>query len=94
MATSALPLVVITALALAACDLSQKKPETRKASLPDAQAVAAPPGSLDLAVPQPAAVVQAPGVGPRSRAGAETSAGERSIRLYGPGVSRKRQIRV
>lgn len=94
MATSALPLVVITALALAACDLSQKKPETRKASLPDAQAVAAPPGLEVLPSPQPAAVVRAPGAAPRSSVGAESTAGERSIRLYGPGVSRKRQIRV
>ena len=90
MATSALPFVGIAALALTACDLSQKKPETLKTSMqPEARAVAAPPVS---SVPAGAADIQDPAAG--AGAGAETTAGERSIRLYGPGVSRKRQIRV
>jgi hypothetical protein len=38
-------------------------------------------------------VVQAP-VEARTESGADVSAGERSIRLFGRGVSRQRQIRV
>ena len=91
MATSALPLVGIALLTLSACDLSQKKPETIRASLPHAQSTQTLPSSLG-GLPLPPA--QAPQARGASATGVEKGAGERSIRLYGPGVSRKRQIRV
>lgn len=92
MAPSTLSFIGLAALTLTACDLSQQKPQTIRTTLPpgvgSAQAIPAP-----LASEQPSrAAVQAPAHGPA--AGGDNGAGERSIRLYGPGVSRKRQIRV
>ena len=97
MATSAGPVIFIAMLALTACDLSEKKPETIKAALPDgaagdAQALPGPLGSAALAPGHASASSPAAAAG--SAPGTETARGERSIRLYGPGVSRKRQIRV
>ena len=92
MATLALPLIGIAALALTACDVSRMRPETTRAALQQNganQAVPAPVGSSLSTAP---ASVQAPAASTGS--GAATATGERSIRLYGPGVSRKRQIRV
>ena len=73
---------------LTACDLSQKEPETLtlRAGAAAHQQFAAPVA--------PRLGSQAPtemqgGVLPETSAG-----GDRSIRLYGPGVSRKRQTRV
>jgi hypothetical protein len=93
MATLALPLIGIAALALTACDLSRMRPETTRAAFPQnggaTQAAPAPVGSSLSTAP---ATVQAPAASTSN--GAANAAGERSIRLYGPGVSRKRQIRV
>jgi hypothetical protein len=58
-------------LFIAACDVSQKKPETG-AILPSTETAARVSGS-------------SPGA---------SAAGERSIRLFGRGVSRQRQLRV
>jgi hypothetical protein len=86
MATSGLPLIGIAALLLTACDLSQKRPETMKPALPrDAGVTQTAPASIGPTPHSPAA-----GKNPDAQNGAV----ERSIRLYGPGVSRKRQVRV
>ena len=87
MATSALAVIGIAMLTLTACDLSQKKPETIKAALPHGAASQAAAGTLDSSSLPP----DARG---RSATGVENAVGGQSIRLYGPGVSRKRQIRV
>jgi hypothetical protein len=95
MATSALPVVGIAMLALTACDLSQRKPETIRAVLPHGAAMHEAPrpiGSIPL--PPAHANVHAPYAREGNAVGVEGAVGERSIRLYGPGVSRKRQIRV
>lgn len=90
MATSGFAAIGIAVLALSACDISQKKPETINAALPLATAITqAVPGGIRWAQPAPAqGVIQPPRVG-----GGDTEAAG-SIRLYGPGVSRKRQTRV
>ena len=66
---------LVLALGLAACDLSQKKPEVI-----DIAVVTKRVGDTAAAVPQ----------------AIETgSAGEeRSVRLFGPGISRERQTRI
>jgi hypothetical protein len=80
-------------LTLSACDLSQKKPETIRASLPHGSTQTVP-SALAVPLPPGPANVHAPGVGRGGPTGVEHGAGEGSIRLYGPGVSRKRQTRV
>ena len=88
-----LPVIAIAALVpLAACDLSQKKPETHaldagSAGSPTAVHEQRFPSTADPGLQTPA---EAYGAAP---AGNEAK-GERSIRLYGRGVSRKQQIRV
>jgi hypothetical protein len=95
MTTSALPIIGIAMLTLAACDLSQKKPETIRAALPHAAATHTVPQPIGSApAPSAHADPHAPGLRAGSATGVETAVGERSIRLYGPGVSRKRQTRV
>jgi hypothetical protein len=90
MAPSALPFIAIAALALGACDLSQTKPQTEAALPVRAGATQSIPDALEAA----RAAVQGPASSRGSATGVESGAGERSIRLYGPGVSRKRQIHV
>ena len=82
------PLVAAVALGLAACDLSQKKPET----LPAMIAAGAVANSAPLNTRAGAAGMQTPGR--EGTASAESAGNERSVRLYGPGVSRKRQTRI
>ena len=77
----ALPLCAALAVALSACDLSQKKPETITTlvvsqRVGDSGATAGEEAQAD-----------SEGAGP-------DRSGERSIRLYGPGVSRERQTRI
>ena len=76
--TRTIPVLAAVALGLTACDLSQKKPETTTA-------VRAAHVSATPAAP----AMQAPARSPGDSAGSE-----RSVRLYGPGVSRKRQTRI
>ena len=81
-----LPLIGLAALALTACDVSQDAPQTIRAALPrDAGVTPAAPTRID-SLPASATGGNGGGTG--------TGASERSIRLYGPGVSRKRQTRV
>ena len=91
MAAKAIPLIVL-ALVLVACDFSQTNPETTVARLSTAAAPEAPA--------QPFAMRAAPGgmhepIDTQSGLSGELGAdAERSIRLDGPGVSRKLQIRI
>ena len=66
-------IVLVFALGLAACDLSQKKPEVI-----DTAVVTKRVGDTAAAPPQ----------------AIEDAGEERSIRLFGPGVSRERQTRI
>jgi hypothetical protein len=94
MAAKVIPLIAVSALVLAACDFSQTKPETTVAR----QSTSASPE----APAQPFAMRAAPGgmqdsIDPASGVsilGELRSGAERSIRLDGPGVSRKLQIRI
>jgi len=52
------------------------------------------PETIKAALPPAHANVRAPDAPGGSATGVENGAAERSIRLYGPGVSRKRQTRV
>ena len=72
--------------AIAACDVSQKTPETAT------PAVAFHPMGPAGTVPIGGDVQPGEDTPLHDRVGA--AVGERSIRLYGPGVSRKRQIRI
>jgi hypothetical protein len=88
MAIRTLTGLVLAALLTTACDeLSQKKPETASTTAGPVPALAAP------GHPSAGGVVQAP-VEARSGSRTDASGGERSIRLFGRGVSRQRQIRV
>ena len=80
MAPLALAGIALGAVLLTACDYSQKKPETGVVSAPSAHA-----GVVGSAAPAPSQAQRAP---------VESGVGERSIRLFGRGVSRQRQIRV
>jgi hypothetical protein len=83
-----LPVLTVAVLVpLAACDLSQKTPETLTLRAGAAQQQFAVPIAPSLGLQAPTETQS--GVVPETSAG-----GERSIRLYGPGVSRKRQTRV
>ena len=82
MAPTALAGVLLGAVLLTACDYSQKKPETGSPSVaPSARA-----GMIGSAARAPAEAQRAPA--------AESGVADRSIRLFGRGVSRHRQIRV
>jgi hypothetical protein len=84
MASPFVAALAIGAALITACDVSQKTPQTGSAPSVTAPAVGiAGPVTVgrDLQVPGAA---MTPGA----------TVGERSIRLYGPGVSRKRQTRV
>ena len=88
MAIRTLAGLVLAALLTSACDdLTQKKPQTTSATVGPVPALSAPgPHSAG-------GVVHAP-VEARTHSGTDASTGERSIRLFGRGVSRQRQIRV
>jgi ethanolamine transporter EutH len=79
----ALPMSAVFALGLSACDLSQRKPETISTMLATKRVGDSSAAAAAVEV-QPA---------PDSTA-AESSGFERSVRLYGPGVSRQRQTRI
>ena len=82
MTPKALAGIALSAVLLTACDYSQKKPETGSlADAPSAQS-----GVIGSAAQAPAEAQREPAAG--------SGAGERSIRLFGRGVSRQRQIRV
>ena len=88
MAIRTLAGLVLAALLTTACDdLTQKKPQTTSTTAGQIPALSAPGHRAA------AGVVQAP-VEARTDSGTDASAGERSIRLFGRGVSRQRQIRV
>ena len=88
MASRALLSVAVAAALITACDWSQKKPET--GSLPAAALMAGPAAGGH---PMSGPFLQVPGH-PVGVLTGESATGEKSIRLFGPGVSRKRQIRV
>ena len=92
MSARVLAVFAIAALVpLAGCDLSQKKPETHASG---AGAAGSPMAVHDQRVPTTAQPdLQAPGDVNGAPAGPEAT-GERSIRLYGRGVSREQQIRL
>lgn len=92
MASKAAPLIAIAALAIAGCDVSQTKPQLNHAqhghsaagaALSQPFAMRATPGDLQEPTETPSGASDASRVG-----------GERSLRLYGPGVSRRQQIRI
>ena len=88
MAPQTLAGILLAASITTACDdLTQKKPQT-------VSTLGAPFSALSTAA-RGAAVgtVQAP-VETRAVSDPEASSGERSVRLFGRGVSRQRQIRV
>ena len=81
--------VLLFAVALtAACDVSQKRPETAAAQVPML-------GTTGHGMVRgfPAGTIQVPEENFHATP-ADAGQGDRSIRLYGPGVSRHRQIRV
>jgi hypothetical protein len=85
MATRSIAALAFGIAAIAACDVSQKTPQT---SLPAATFNAVgPAGTVVIGR-------DAQGAADTLHARTGASVGERSIRLYGPGVSRKRQTRV
>ena len=80
--------LVVAALLALGCDISQNKPETSSERVsPAASAVHQTPAAPVL----PRSVVENPA---EQRGNAVVESGEKSIRLFGPGVSRKRQTRV
>ena len=80
--------LVLAALLTTACDnVTQKKPETGSTTAGPAPSIAAPASRIG------AGTVQAP-ANTRNPLGTDAVAGERSIRLFGRGVSRQRQTRV
>jgi len=91
MALIALPVIAVAVLIpLAACDVSQRPHTTTVRT-----------GSTVSAMPQQGSLPGVPGIGsatePEPHGGSATGTevgGERSLRLYGPGVSRNRQTRV
>lgn len=93
MAIRASLLIVAALLPLAACDWSQKKPETLTLRAGSAVMSAAPNAQRSSPV-QPGIGVPMPGETQSGASRAIEGAGERSLRLYGPGVSRKRQTRI
>ena len=92
MAAITLPVIAVAVLIpLGACDVSQR---------PHTQTVRTGSSSVS-AMPQQGSSPGVPGIGspapgePHGAAATGTEVGgERSLRLYGPGVSRKRQTRV
>ena len=87
MAPHLIAALAIGVAVVTACDVSQKTPQTVTAA-PSAVVIPAVPGALVVGreAQIPAEMPFGSGVGATS--------GERSMRLYGPGVSRKRQTRV
>ena len=83
MRAAIVPVLALLTFAVTGCDMSQK-PRTIAVEVRPAVSAPAAPGDVLGAGSTPAA---------NAAAGREAS-GERSIRLYGPGVSRKRQTRV
>jgi hypothetical protein len=86
MAPTAIPLLAVLAFALAACDFSQTKPETtlvRQSAPAQPFAMRAAPGGM-----------QEPTDTQSGTSGERQTGAERSIRLDGPGVNRKLQIRI
>jgi hypothetical protein len=86
MATRFIAALAFGIAAIGACDVSQKTPQT--GSPPPAFNAVGPAGTVAIGR-DAQSVAETP-----LHAGAGAAVGERSIRLYGPGVSRKRQTRV
>ena len=86
MATRFIAALAFGVAAIAACDVSQKTPQTESPAA--AFNPVAPAGTVVIGG-DTRSVADSP-----LRAGTGATIGERSIRLYGPGVSRKRQTRV
>jgi hypothetical protein len=84
MAPHLIAALAVAAAVIAACDVSQKTPQT--VAQP---AVMIPPATGAVVVGREAQPLDTP-----FGSGVGAAAGERSMRLYGPGVSRKRQTRV
>jgi hypothetical protein len=90
MAATPLPALALAVLIpLAACDVTQT-PRTTTVRTGSASVSAVPPQGASAG---------SPGISPQIPAeaygnGGPEAGGERSLRLYGPGVSRKRQTRV
>ena len=72
----------VGAALMAACDVSQKTPQT------------APPGADSVGRVVPGGTVNVAREGPGAAAAPAAAAGEKSMRLQGRGVNRARQIRV
>ena len=88
--TAAIPVVAalaLGALGLSGCDLSQKKPETQARLLSTGAAAVA-----EARVETSGIAIQS--AAPEVGASVGSASNERSVRLYGPGVSRKRQTRI
>jgi hypothetical protein len=85
MAPHLIAALAIAVALVAACDVSQKTPQTGTRS-----AVVIPPAPGALVVGREAQIPADTPFGSAIGATAE----ERSLRLYGPGVSRKRQTRI
>jgi hypothetical protein len=86
MASPVIVALAVGAVLITACDVSQKTPQTSAVTVP-----ATMKSPLGAAAPVGADVQQRADM-PAGFGAIAT--GEKSIRLYGPGVSRKRQTRV
>ena len=87
MAPHLIAALAIGVAVVTACDVSQKTPQT---------GTVAPSAAVVPAVPGTVVVGRDAQTSPETPflSGVGATSGERSIRLYGPGVSRKRQTRV
>ena len=87
MASRALIGMAVAAALIAACDVSQKMPQTTVPAATQSAGGAVPGGTVAIGREgQEARVPAAPAM--------SAAPGEKSIRLQGPGVSRARQTRV
>ena len=92
MAATAIPLIAISALVLAACDFSQTKPETTL--MRQSSSISQDAQEHPLAMRVAPGGIQEPTDTQGGASGESRAEAERSIRLDGPGVSRKLQIRI
>ena len=91
MATRGFALALFAAMLMCGCDVSQQRPETALRGSTQWPTLGTT-GHGMAAGGEAAGTVQVPEED--RHAPAEAGQGERSIRLFGPGVSRQRQIRV
>lgn len=90
MSTQTLFAIAAAFLLAAGCDISQKKPETAA----QASVLAIPPSQIGAIQSVRPSSSRNTSEAPVSDLPGTAGAGNRSIRLFGPGVSRKRQTRV